>query len=394
MPMRIKMLKILGLLLCLLTVMQTVSCEYITSLIIPQETVQTSSPESTEESAPDNDGTKAPGESETLNPGVPITLPTPNAPKDFINPFTGLPTAYELSTSRAIAFVIDNSYLSFPQSGVGRADVLCEFVLPDGNTSLMAIFKDASEAVTVGPLGVANSLSVDFADCFDAIVFARTATDTVKHTLASPKTPIFTYEQNKPAFGFFESSDRKNTYGYAYSVMAEGVRLLGAVATDDAFLKTDTSFSDIFRIYKGDREYIAIGAISKNIYVPVSDSQRIQLVYSESEKMYYRYSFGNKLQTDDLDGDAVAFKNVFILTGTDDNSKFDVEEPKLSVGQRGNGYFASCGKYINITWVKTDSGAIRFYNEDGTTFDMPAGKSYISFVSREQLSKIKMNYSK
>ena len=392
--MRIKKLKLLGLLLCLLTVMQAVSCEYIGSLIIPTETVQTTSSESVPESDPDPDVTKAPGESETLNPGEPITLPTPNMPKDFINPLTGLPSAYELSEARAIAFVIDNSYLSFPQSGIGNADVLCEFVLPDGNTSLMAIFKDASEAVTVGPLGMANSLSVDFADCFDAIVFARTMTDTVKHTLANPKTPIFTYEQTKPSFGFYESADRKNTYGYAYSVMAEGVRLLSAVSGDAEFTKSDKSFSEIFRIYSEDREYIAIGAISKNIYIPVSESQRVQLVYSESEKMYYRYAFGNKLQTDDISGNAIAFKNVFILTGTDDNSKFDVDEPRLSVGQRGNGYFASCGKYINITWVKTESGAIRFYNEDGTTFDMPAGKSYISFVSREQLSKIKMNYTK
>lgn len=392
--MQLKKVKILGLLLCLLMAMQMVSCEYISSLIIPQETVQTTSPESTAEPEPDQDETKAPGESETLNPGEPITLPTPNIPKEFINPFTGLPSAYELSEARAIAFVIDNNYLSFPQSGIGKADVLCEFVLPDGNTSLMAIFKDASEAATVGPLGVANSLSVDFADCFDAIVFARTTTDTVKHTLANPKTPIFTYELNKPSYGFFESADRKNTYGYAYSVMAEGVRLLSAVSDDENFTKTDKSFSEIFRIYDDEREYVAIGATSRNIYVPVSESQRVQLVYSESEKMYYRYAFGNKLQTDDLTGNAASFKNVFILTGTDDNSKFDIEEPRLTVGQRGNGYFASCGRYINITWVKTADGAIRFYNEDGTTFEMPAGKSYISFVSREQLAKIKMNYSK
>lgn len=392
--MRIGKIKLIGLLLCLLTVMQTISCEYITSLIIPGSDEQTTAPETTEESESIPEGTVAPGESETLNPGQPITLPIPNTQKEFINPFTGLPSAYELSESRAVAFVIDNNYLSFPQSGIEKADVLCEFVLPDGNTSLMAIFKDSSEAVTIGPLGVATSLAVDFADCFDAIVFARKMTDTVRATLADPKTPIFTYEQNKPSYGFYESADRKNTYGYAYSVMAEGVRLLAAVANQEGFTKTDKSFSEIFRIYSGEREYIAIGANSKNIYIPISESQCVQLVYSESEKMYYRYAFGSKLQVDDISGNAVAFKNVFILTGTDDNSKFDVEEPKLAVGQRGSGYFASCGRYINITWVKTESGAIRFYNEDGTTFDMPAGKSYISFVSREQLAKIKMNYSK
>ena len=392
--MRIGKIKLIGLLLCLLTVMQTISCEYITSLIIPGSDEQTTAPETTEESESIPEGTVAPGESETLNPGQPITLPIPNTQKEFINPFTGLPSAYELSESRAVAFVIDNNYLSFPQSGIEKADVLCEFVLPDGNTSLMAIFKDSSEAVTIGPLGVATSLAVDFADCFDAIVFARKMTDTVRATLADPKTPIFTYEQNKPSYGFYESADRKNTYGYAYSVMAEGVRLLAAVANQEGFTKTDKSFSEIFRIYSGEREYIAIGANSKNIYIPISESQCVQLVYSESEKMYYRYAFGSKLQVDDISGNAVAFKNVFILTGTDDNSKFDVEEPKLAVGQRGSGYFASCGRYINITWVKTENGAIRFYNEDGTTFDMPAGKSYISFVSREQLAKIKMNYSK
>ena len=147
--MRFLKLRILGLILCLLSVVQLISCEYITSLIIPNKESGEGSQEITTSPDESNEESRAPGESETLDPGRPITLPTPSTPKDYINPLTGLPSAFELSEARAIAFVINNSYLSFTQSGIAKADVLCEYVLPDGNTSLMAIFKDASEVAVI-----------------------------------------------------------------------------------------------------------------------------------------------------------------------------------------------------------------------------------------------------
>lgn len=391
-PMVLKNNRIISIVLCTLMMLSLVSCEYIGSILNPQETTGEGTDTTAETESGDHGETSPNGG--TVAPGDPITLPTPNIQKNFINPITGLPSEDDLALARAVAFVIDNHYLSFPQSGISKADIICEFINNDGTTSLMAICKDPTEAATIGPLGVANSVMLSFADGFDAIVFARNATETVKATIEDSVTPFFAYELNKPSFGFFESADRKNQFGYAYSVMGEGVRLLKAVSAQGVSSESDKTYSEIFDIYTGERDYTLAGKTSENIYIPASPSQHIQLVYSASEKMYYRYAFGTKQQTDVLSGDHVAFKNILMLSGDDNLAVTDENEPQLTLGQRGSGYFATGGKFINITWVRNSDGAFRFYKEDGTTFEIPAGNIYMSFFTKAQLASVNMNYKR
>jgi len=321
--------------------------------------------------------------------GTVVTFPVPEVKYDFINPYTGLPCKYDLKESRAVAFVVDNSYLSAPQDGIGKADILCEFIGGDGDTTLLAIYKNPEDAVRVGPLGTASKVILDFAKCFDALVFSRNATQSMTDSGALP-TYLYTYEKSSLPFGFFEASDRKNEMGYKHSVIGEGARLFSLVSSMGTSVSSKVAFSEIFNIYSGEREYSLAGKDSTGIYLEMSERQHVQLVYSPSAKMYYRYHFGEEPHKDSMNDSAIAFKNVFLLAGTDNYTQAD-DEMKLSVGNRGNGYFVCNGKYVSISWVRDSAGALKFYKSDGTELEIPAGKSYIGFFSPSKLNGILFN---
>lgn len=373
---------IICVLLAALILASTTSCEYIKGLYGDGE--QTTTPVETTEGIPGD--TTTPPVTDTSTDTV-LTFPTPDIELKYKNPLTGLPTKYDLKTARAVAFVVDNSYLAAPQDGISNADILCEVVNPDGNTTLLVVCKNAEDASRVGPLGTANSVMLDLAKCFDALVFSRDATSSL---VASAPSGLYTYEQSSLDFGFFEAYDRKNEMGYKYSVIGEGARLFSLVTSLGSNPTSNEAFSKIFNIYSGDREYVLGGKNASNVYINASEKQHIQLVYSESENMYYRYHFGNEPHKDQMTDGAVAFKNLFLLAGSDDSSLPD-DETKLDVGSRGNGYFVCNGRYISISWAKDSAGSLRFYKSDGTELDIPAGRSYMGFFSQSMLNAISFN---
>lgn len=373
---------IICVLLAALILASTTSCEYIKGLYGDVE--ETTTPAQT--TGRDPDGTTVPSVTDTPSDTV-VTFPTPEIEYEYKNPLTGLPSKYDLKNARAVAFVVDNSYLSAPQDGISNADILCEVVAPDGNTTLLAVCKNAEDASRMGPLGTANSVMLDLAKCFDALVFSRDATSSL---IASAPSGLYTYEQSSLDFGFFEAYDRKNEMGYKYSVIGEGARLFSLVTSLGSNATSNEAFSKIFNIYSGDREYVLAGKTATNVFIRASEKQHIQLVYSESENMYYRYQFGNEPHKDQMTDGAVAFKNVFLLAGSDDQSLPD-DETKLSVGSRGKGYFVCNGKYISISWAKDSAGSLRFYKTDGTELDIPSGRSYIGFFSQSMLDAVGFN---
>lgn len=372
--------------LALLFVMSASSCGYLKDFYGKEEET---TPFYEETDTSGEETTTSPDTGEATGDGTLVTFPEPELKYDFINPYTGLACKYDLTESRAVAFVVDNSYLSAPQDGLSKADILCEFIGNDGNTVLLAVYKNPEDAARVGPLGTASRVALDFAKCFDALVFARNMTQSMLDTQSAPSY-LYTHETSSLPFGFFEASDRKSEMGYKHSVMGEGARLFSLVSTMGTPVSSNEAFSRIFNIYSGDRDYSLAGKDSRNVYIAASEKQHVQLVYSESTKTYYRYHFGTEPHKDSLNDAAIAFKNVFLLAGTDNHS-LAPDEIKLSVGNRGTGYYVCNGRYISISWVRDSSGALKFYKADGTELEVPAGRSYIGFYSPKTLSGVLFN---
>ncbi len=365
------------------------SCNYIYSFISGPETSETTFPE-----------TSAP--SETTRPAVTTTQKPSSTTEDpsetepiivYKHPLTGAELLEDISDNRAIAFVVDNSFLSMPQDGIGSADILCEFPCKDGTTTLLAIYKNAGDGARVGPLGTASKVMLDVAAGFDAVLFSANVSETVSKMNTSKK--LYYYEdEGFMYYGFFEDPYRKSDLGYKYCIMGEGARLLNVAKQAGAKATSSGTFASIFNFYEGETEFqIPNGNKATNVYIPVSSMQHIQLVYSESEKKYYRYQYGARIHTDALTGEAITFTNMFLLTANaDDSAADDPNEISLSAATRGTGYFVSHGRYVAINWVKGSDGAFRFYNTAGALLQIPAGQSYMAFLSKSQMGSIQYNH--
>lgn len=368
------------------------SCSYLYSYISGPETSGNGSPET---SSPAE--TTRPASTTANKPSSTTEDPSETEPPEptetYKHPLTGVELLEDISTNRAIALVVNNSFLSMPQDGIGSADILCEFPCKDGSTTLLAIYKDAGDGARVGPLGTASKVMLDVAAGFDAVLFSANVSETVSKMNTSRK--LYYYEdEDFMYYGFFEDPYRKSSLGYRYCIMGEGARLLAAAKQSGAKETSGATFSSIFNFYEGETEFqIPNGKKASNVYIPVSSMQHIQLVYSESEKQYYRYQYGTRIHTDALTGEAITFTNLFLLTAaTDDSNAEDPDEIALSAATRGSGYFVSHGKYVAINWVKGSDGAFRFYNTAGAQLQIPAGQSYMAFLSQSQISSIQYNH--
>src|SRR5206468_286433 len=94
-----------------------------------------------------------------------------------VAPLTGLPTDAPTRNRPALVVKIDNyAAKSYPQSGIGSADiVVCEGV-EGGITRLMAIFQ-SKDAPTVGPVRSARSTDLHIAEVLGKPLFAYSGTN-------------------------------------------------------------------------------------------------------------------------------------------------------------------------------------------------------------------------
>ncbi len=367
--------------MAVLILLSAVSCDYLRDFYGEETTTPSETTGKPEVTTKPSETTKPEEDSQPI-----VTLPPADIVYKYKNPYTGLPCENDLTLARTIAFIVDNDYLSTPQDGVGSADILCEFINSEGQTSLMALYKDSSKASRVGPLGMANKVMLDVADLFDAITYARCATQNV--TLGIAEYPLYIYEGGPLSFGFFEASDRKNEMGYNYSVIGEGMRLLFASKELGTPIESMSTYANIFTFYDGEMDFsIAGGKNCPAVYIPVSSKQHIQFVYSESEQRYYRFQFGDKAHIDSKNDSPISFKNMFFLMCEDDKTLAD-DEIKLKLPTRGTGYYACNGRYAAISWVRDSSGTLRFYKADGTELEVAPGQSYMGFFTRSQLTSI------
>ena len=96
-------------------------------------------------------------------------------------------------------------------------------------------------------------------------------------------------------------------------------------------------------------------------------------------------SYQNNIISDGVTGNQLEFKNVIILA-TSISTRSDGKLMDIGL-ESGNGYYVSMGKAQPITWSKdSDDSPIKLYDESGNEISINAGKSYIGFISENNIS--------
>ena len=332
--------------------------------------------------------TPEPTPEETALPPIETPTPPPETPTPHLswgeyNPLTGEAWDEDLSDSRPWAMSIGNTAAAMPLWGVGKADIILEFVVDESATRIIAIFQDISDLDRTGGLRSLRTSSLELTQSFDAIFVhwgGRTYDNEVPGGLATQFGTI-----DASGIGY-RDPDRVTKPALEHRAVITGDRLLRGVPSSFR-TEHETGFRHSFTFGEGD--VIPDGLAANDVLVNFHSyiNKTTQFTYNSSENVYYATQHGAPF-IDGNDNEKLSFANIIVINTTMKPVKPNPSTAHTKVNTNGNGtgYFISGGKYVEITWQRTSgTSPFRFYLADGTPLVMGVGKTYICVVDDKQV---------
>jgi len=301
----------------------------------------------------------------------------PEEPK-FYNPLTGVETEEDISANRPYAVMINNIKKATPTVGLRNADIIYECPV-EGTTRLLAVFQDISKSETVGSVRSARPYYIDLALSYDAIYIHAGGSTVPGGAYEKMKSTGITRIDGVNGSGetFYRDNWRLNNMGYEHSLMLKTSTLPG-YAEKNKFRTThkdgyvcSLAFTDDELTEGESAEKITIN------YASYASNKKTGFTYDPESGFYEVSEYGSPMK----DGDeTISVKNVIILKTTI-KSVDDYGRLSVSLTGSGEGYYVCSGKYVPITWSKSDTYAQFVYkNADGTPLEFARGKSWICVI--------------
>lgn len=340
----------------------------------PEQTEPSTEPSTAATTQPE-ETTKAPEETTepTTEPTEATTEPVEVA---YRNPLNGeaLDAPY---VGRIIAVTIDNVPSALPHHGISQADLFFEMFVNDYCTRGFALFSNAGEVESIGPI---RSLRYNFTDIalgFDAVVnYASGSPGPLNYIRKSGLDNISVDEGNYA----YRDSYRYKTQGYnwEHTMFAEGQSLLdGAKERGFEIEIEDQDFGLTF----AEEAVPASGEAASEIEIIYTHKGRTKdsvLKYNAETDQYEFWQYGDAM-IDENNDQPEAFRNVIVMLVPvyNDQDNYHVAELMGS----GEGYFACGGKVVEIRWVHENAeDSYTFTLADGTPLTLGVGSSYIGIV--------------
>ncbi|MBN1891693.1 MAG: DUF3048 domain-containing protein [Clostridiales bacterium] len=376
-------------------------------IMIPGFTSSCSEKEDTDQSTPVTEQTASDTaqtdvtEASVASTSAPTTLP---ASGEAINPLTGQNKMdVENVGNRSIAIVINNHIASLPQRGINRADVIYEYEAEGGVTRLLAVFSDASTIPEIGSIRSARVVAADLAAGTNSIFVHFGSNKRVPdrmsqygiqdidgNIMCASSGHSVNGEITLPEGLFFYRDDTwRSERAIEHTAVTNGSLILGALEYKGLSLEGDTPM--LFDFVESNSPSLADGepCTDLNIYFSLGTKDS-NFVYDEDVHLYSKYQFNGTPQIDEITGEIVWVKNVFVLFAHIEPHGDSTLDVYLEDG--GDGYYISEGKIINITWEKdSPNSLIKVYDDNGDPVQVNAGRSYINVVRRSRASKTSWN---
>lgn len=285
-----------------------------------------------------------------------------------VAPLTGLPIDAALRDRPALVVKIDNyAAKSYPQFGIGTADiVICEGV-EGGITRLAAIFH-SKEAPVIGPVRSARSSDLHFAVPLGRPLFAYSGTNGNFQKLIT-ESPLIDLSPNKLPGAYTRNGSRPAPY----NLFSSTAKFYAAAPS------TATAAKPLLRIADGPAEGTPVAKLDMHWKMP-DRATRTDVSWTFSGGKASRTQVGQA--TTDANGAAVSPRNVVLLfveypdTGERDQSKSIVPEAKLE--GTGEAWVIRDGKLVKGTWTKSDNASpIVLKDGDGKSIDLLPGQTWI-----------------
>lgn len=311
--------------------------------------------------------------SPSTSPDVTASATPEPAPMPYKAPLTGMARETE-AVNRPIAVMINNFSAARPQSGLTQADVVWEVLAEGGITRLVAIFQSTDAlANTIGPIRSNRAYLIDIADSYGAIMV---------HAGGSPEAYGILQKQGKPYLDeitnagsyYWRSKDRKAPHNL-YSNL-EKLRQ----GADKKGYRSDLPVP----VYP----FAAEGAIA-GIEDPNSESAaniditflmkdyKVGYIYDGTSGIYNRF-INDQPHVDMNNNEQLAAANLVIIE-TRHKTLDNVGRLSVDLESGGAGYLFQKGLKIDIEWVRSPDGMVRF-TRAGKEISFVPGKTYIHVV--------------
>jgi len=333
-----------------------------------------------------NEGQEPDSASHNESPETPRPTPRPREEVltgvEHYNPLTGLPMDLGLTRLRPVAVVLNNLNQALPINGISDADIVYEYPVEGGLTRMLAFFQDTHDVVMIGSIRSARHYTVQFAGSYDAILVAAGRSPRAHEEVRALRVPFLNEVEGPHREVFFRDRNRipGKRIEHLHSVVTTGERL-------DEWLPTYNFRLTHEEDYKHTLQFIEDGtpqngSNANEIVVKFSGAKTTTFNYDKDLRVYH----SNQANTDLIDANdnsRPGFANVLVLKMPispirgDTSGRLDIE----TTG-RGEGYFISGGKYIEINWMRADKSFPFLYTlRDGTGFDFSIGKTYICVIA-------------
>ena len=345
--------------------------------------------------------------SDTVAPAEPIIESTtstsaavPSEPVDAINPLTGIADMrIENVGMRSVGIVVNNHIASIPQRGLHRADVIYEYETEGGQTRLLAMFADISTVPEIGSLRSARIISSDLCAGTNSVYIhfgsnVRVPNHLKQYGIEDIDGNVLCAYSGKSVDGqitlsknlfFYRDDTWKSKRAIEHTAVTNGTLLLGALEYKNIPLEGDTPV--LFNFVESASSSLTDGTACTDLNVYFSATNKdSNFVYDKEILMYTKYQYNGTAQIDEITGEMIFVKNVFVLFANIQPHGDSTLDAYLEEG--GDGYYVSEGKIINITWEKdSTTSLIEIFDENGKPVQVNAGRSYINVVRESRASQ-------
>ncbi|MHC1683862.1 MAG: DUF3048 domain-containing protein [Clostridiaceae bacterium] len=285
-------------------------------------------------------------------------------PKEIIYgtaPFTGEKLNEDNANNIPFMAVIENSKDARPQSGLVDADIIFETIAEGGIPRFLALFH-SNIPEKIGPIRSARTYFVDIAKEFK-LPFAHCGgnEDALNQIKKENLMSI-----NEIAYGaYFYRDDSR----YAPHNLYTNYDLLSEFITSKNYVKKKMP-----TYFKYSEDYYNKDNLTTCTNLLIQPNASYNTSYEFDDGKYYKSMDGESSK--DLDtNEQIAAKNIVIQYTT---MKVKSEELGLNIRLTGSGkgIIISNGKYINVTWSKSnDTSKTTFKDEKGTIIPLSPGNT-------------------
>lgn len=304
----------------------------------------------------------------------------------YINPLTGELSEKDLSKQKPVVAMVSNIKKALPQMGVSKADMFIEILAEGGITRLMAFFADIEDVVKVGPIRSIRKYYGDIAKGYDPVLVhfggSETGYSSIKNNKLSNIDGMIMASDV-----FIQDKDLARIKGKEHSYFIDKSGLKKGIDKTNIDISTKGYKGPIF-VEEGEVYTPSGDFIGNEIIVEHSRSAISRFVYSPEKKNYLKYQNGEE-HIDGIDKSQIMIDNIVVLK-TDINilpnqgGRIDLDLSK------GEGYFATMGKYQKILWKKGSSEKeISITDLEGNSIPFNKGKTWYNIISKTAKFQVK-----